>query len=51
MFVFYAFLVTVVLTALDLIYIKTFQLENYDIKKYIKKAAEFDFAFGKKNKI
>ena len=44
MFVLYAFLVSLIFCGLDLIFVKTFQLENYNIKKALK----FDFAFGNK---
>lgn len=51
MFVLYAFLAAILFAGLDLIYIKTFQLENYKIKNYIKKAIKFEFSFGKKSRI
>lgn len=51
MFVLYAFLIGVLFVLLDLVYIKSYQLENYKIDKYFKKAVEFDFAFGNKNKL
>lgn len=51
MFVLYAFVCACVLSLLDLIYIKIFQLENYRIKNYLKKVFDFEIAFGKKNKL
>lgn len=36
---------------LDLIYIKIFQLENYQIKKYLRKMFDIEIFFGKKNKL
>lgn len=48
MFVLYAFLLALAFAGLDLIYIKTFQLEGYKLKKYFEKALHFDFAFGRK---
>lgn len=37
MFVLYVFLISAILTVFSLIFIKTYQLENYKIKKYLKK--------------
>ncbi len=51
MFVLYSFLMAIFVTCLDLFYIKTFQLENYDLKRYCLKAESFDFAFGTKTKL
>lgn len=48
MFVLWAVLVTIAFVGLDLIYIKTFQLEGYRQENYFFKAISFDFAFGKK---
>ncbi len=48
MFALYAFLVAVALTVLSYIFVKTFQLENYRLDRYLKKAAKLDFAFGRK---
>ena len=47
----YALLLGALLTILDLIYIKIFQLENYKIKKYIKNILFFNFSLGKKNNL
>lgn len=49
MFVFYAVLLTIVFVVIDLLYEKTFQLENYKIKKYIKNISKFNFSFGDKS--
>lgn len=49
MFVLYALLVTFAFTAIDLIYTKMFQLENYKIKNYFFKIINLQFAIGKKN--
>ncbi len=48
MFVLYAFLFALVVCGLDLIYIKTYQLESYKLKNTLLKLAKYDFAFGKK---
>lgn len=48
MFVLYALLVSLILTCLDLIYIKVFQLEGYKISNYIKKILKAEFSFGNK---
>ena len=48
MFVLYAILFSIGLTGLSYIYVKTFQLENYRIKKYLQKAAKFNFSWGRK---
>lgn len=48
MFVLYAILVSVFFVISSYIYIKTFQLENYHIEKYLKKTIQFEFAFGRK---
>ena len=48
MFVLYAFLVTIGILFIDLIYTKTFQLENYKLKNQIIKTKNLDFAFGNK---
>ena len=44
-------MVSVLLTLLGLFFINTFQLENYNIKKYIKRAIKFEFVFSDKNKL
>lgn len=49
MFVFYAFLVSVLICILSLVFLKTYQLEGYKIKKYLKKVKCFEFAWGTKN--
>ncbi|MGN1200740.1 MAG: Mur ligase family protein [Candidatus Caccovivens sp.] len=49
MFVFYAFLLAVALSLLNILYFKIFQLENYKIKKYIKNIVKCLFAFGDKS--
>ena len=51
MFVLYAFLICVLFVGLDTVFIKTFQLENYKIKKYISKAIRLQFAFGDKTSL
>lgn len=51
MFILYAFLTTILSTFLGLVYIKTFQLENYKIKKYFIKAIKFQFSLNGKNKL
>ncbi len=51
MFIVYALVVTFCLMIFDFLFIKTFQLENYSVKNYVKKAVKFDFAFGSKNKL
>ena len=48
MFVLYSFLISACLAAIDLIYIKAYQLEGYKLKKYFDKAIRFKFAFGDK---
>lgn len=48
MFVLVAFLFALMLTCLDLIFVKLFQLENYKVKNYIKKISKFDFSVGNK---
>lgn len=48
MFVLVAFLFALMLTCLDLIFVKVFQLENYKVKNYIKKISKFDFSVGNK---
>ncbi len=48
MFFVYALLFSCVNFALDLIYIKTYQLENYKLKNMLFKTIKFDFAFGHK---
>ena len=47
----YALLLGGVLTILDLIFLKIFQLENYKIKKYIKNILNFNFSIGAKNNL
>lgn len=49
MFVLYAFLVSLVFLAVSLIYLKTYQLEGYKLKKYFQKVKNFEFAWGLKN--
>ena len=49
MFVFYAVLVSLGFVAIDLLFEKAFQLENYKIKKYIKNVSKFNFSFGDKS--
>ena len=49
MIVLYVCLLALGLTALDLIFLKNYQLENYLIKKYTKNILKFNFSFGKKN--
>lgn len=49
MFVLYAVLISFVFVLVDLVYEKSFQLENYKIKKYIKNVSKFNFAFGDKS--
>lgn len=49
MFVLYAVLITILFVLLDLLYVKTYQLENYKIKKYIKKISRVQFAVGDKS--
>ena len=49
MFVFYAVLVSLGFVAIDLVFEKAFQLENYKIKKYIKNVSKFNFSFGDKS--
>ncbi len=48
MFVLYSFVVSLVLVLLDLIFFKSFQLENYNIKRYIKNSISLDFSLGRK---
>ena len=47
----YSIICACVLTLFDLIFIKSLQLENYKIKKYIKNTIKFNFSFGNKNKL
>lgn len=49
MFVLYAFLVSVAFLLLSFIYLKTYQLEGYKLKKYIQKVKTFEFSLGSKN--
>ncbi len=48
MFVLYAFLISVVFAAVSTLCIKTFQLENYRVGKYVFKVFRFQFAIGRK---
>ena len=48
MFVLYAFLISVVFAAVSTLCIKTFQLENYRVGKYVFKVFHFQFAIGRK---
>lgn len=48
MFALYAFLISFILCVVDIIFIKVYQLEGYNLKKYIKKVSHGDFAFGGK---
>ena len=48
MFVLWSFLISILFCVIDLIYIKTFQLEGYKLKKFLQKAENLDFAFGRK---
>ena len=47
----YGFIYAVILIFISLPLFKTYQLEGYRVKNYIKKVLEFNFAFGDKNKI
>lgn len=49
MFVLYAFLVAVLFATLSMLFLKTYQLEGYDISKYIKKILRLDLSLGSKN--
>ncbi len=49
MFVLFAVLISVLFCVIDLLYFKLYQLENYNISKYVKKTLHFNFALGKKN--
>ena len=40
-----------VLTIVQSVFLKSFQLENYNIKKYIKNILQFNFSFGNKNRL
>ncbi len=51
MFVLYAFLIAIMITVLDLVFIKSYQLENYKVGNYLKKTIKFEFAFGDKTKL
>ncbi len=48
MFILYAFVFSCVNFVLDLIYIKTYQLESYKLKNMFFKTINLNFAFGKK---
>ena len=47
----YGFIYAVILIFISLPLFKTYQLEGYRVKNYIKKVLGFNFAFGDKNKI
>lgn len=49
MFVLYAFFVSLAITLISFVYLKTYQLEGYKIKKYLKKIKNINLSFGSKN--
>ena len=49
--VLYSFFVALALTVLMFSLLKTYQLENYHIKKYLHRIIKFNIAFGDKNHI
>lgn len=51
MFVLFAFIFSLVFSLTDLIFIKNYQLEKYEIKKYLKNISKFNFSIGNKNKL
>lgn len=51
MFVLYSFIVAFVFCGVDFVYIKSYQLENYRVKNYVKNLVGFDFLKCDKNKL
>lgn len=51
MFILHSFLFSIIFSALNLIYLKTYQLENYRVKNYLKKIIKLNFSIGRKNRL
>lgn len=51
MFVLYSFFASILISGVDFLFFKTFQLENYKIKNYLRNTFNFNFSMGSKNKL